>query len=58
MRHFSFVCQESVEKIMANDGSAIQTYAIVPHVKWKAMEQRLQRAEPEVNSEVQEPPAI
>ena len=43
---------------MADDGSTIQTYAIVPYAKWKTMEQRLQRAESEVNSEVQEPPTI
>ena len=42
---------------MADDGPAVQTYAIVPHAKWKAMEQRLQRAESEANSEVQTQPA-
>ena len=43
---------------MADDGSTIQTYAIVPYAKWKTMAQRLQRAESEVNSEVQGPPPV
>ena len=42
---------------MADDCAAVQTYAIVSYAKWKAMEQRLQRAESEVNSEVQSQPA-
>ena len=43
---------------MADDGSAVQTYAIVPYAKWKAMEQRLQKAESDMNSPVQVPPEI
>ena len=41
---------------MADDASAVQTYAIIPHSKWEAMDQRLKKAESETTSGVQDPP--